>query len=589
MPVAAEPTLRWYQVAALDAAFNWFATQDGDPLIVLPTGSGKSLVLSAFLKQARSNYPELRAVVLATQAELVKQNVKAAATLMPRSDIGIYSAGLNQKDGSRAITVANIQSLAKKAYGLDPFDVIVVDEAHTIADADAGQYRSFIKAQRLQNPSVRVLGLTATPFKLSSGRLTDGASALFQGIAYEAPVLRLIEEGFLARPVTPRAALQLQTDDVALRGGEFVLKALNDAVDLDAITAQACDEMVARFQDRKRWLVFACTVEHARHLAKALSERDIRAGVVHGELSRDERAHRLAAFASGEIQACVNCQLLTTGFDLPIVDAIALMRPTKSPGLYAQMVGRGMRTAPGKVDCLILDFAANIALHGPVDALVIRDKKQAQDGAPPAKICPVCECYQPAGCRVCTQCGHEFPPPPVVLLPNASTKAVLSSDQEPQWFKVTEVRYHHNYAKAPKTIDTLRVEYFEGYRPVAREWVCIEHPSGKFARSKAEQWWAERSPDPCPEFVASALERTDELRVPLRIGVTPDPKNPKYTRISRFEWPGSTKHTGLPKACWSCMLWDEFSTKCEKWDATPPDDVQKTGCDEWTDEEALPF
>lgn len=585
--------LRGYQEDAIAALFDWFQTRDGDPLCVLPTGSGKSAVLSAFLARARFNYPALRATILVTRAELVKQNARTAALFLPAQDIGIYSASLQIKQTDKPFTVANIQSLAKKVYGFDAPDIVICDEAQEIADHDAGLYRQYFKAVRQQNPNAKIVGLTATPYKLSSGRLDEGPNALFAGVAYEAPVLDLIQNGYLCRPVTPRSRLQLDTANVPTRG-DFVLKALADAVDVSAITDAAADEMCERFAERKKWLVFTCTIDHARHVAEALSTRGISAGVVHGELSKDERAHRLAAFSTGEIKALCNAQLLTVGYDEPAVDAIALLRPTKSPGFYAQMLGRGMRIHPSKTDCLVLDFGGNIELHGPIDALRVKDKKASKEqGDAVVKVCPGCECYVAAGCRNCPECGFEFPPPPVVLNASASTAAILSVDAEPEWHDVTEVRYTRHPAKPPKVTDTLKAQYYAGFRPIASEWVCIEHDG--FARRKAEGWFAERVAESCPQSIDDAIALLEADSRPVRrIGLLPDPANPKYQRITRIEYadaPIARKHEStLPRACWSCLHWDALMKHCEYWHAVPPSDVQQTGCEAWSDDEPeLPF
>ena len=584
-------TLRPYQEDAIAALFDWFQTQDGDPLVVLPTGAGKSAVLSAFLQQARANYAPLRAVIVVTRAELVKQNARTAALFLPPSDVGIYSASLGIKQTDKPFTVANIQSLAKRVYGFDPPDIVICDEAQEIADQEAGLYRQYFKAVRQQNPHVKIVGLTATPYKLSSGRLDEGAHALFSGVAYEAPIVQLIEQGYLCRPVTPRTATRLDTSNVDVRG-DFVLKQLADAVDVDAVTNAAADEMVARFATRNKWLVFTCTIDHARHVAQALSDRGIAAGVVHGELSRDERAHRLAAFASGELRALCNAQLLTVGFDEPAVDAIALLRPTKSPGFYAQMVGRGLRIHPSKSDCLVLDFGGSIELHGPIDALRVREKqKKADDGAPVVKVCPSCELYVAAGVRLCPNCGHEFPPPPVSLAATPSTAALLSTDIEPDWYTISEVRYSRHAKKPDKQHDTLRAAYYAGFRHIASEFVCIEHDG--FARRKAEQWWNDRIAETCPRTIDDALALLNADARPVKaIGLLPDPANPKYQRIAHVEWADArpTHADGaLPKACWSCSHWDDLLRTCTHYHATPPDDVQRSGCDAWADDFALPF
>jgi DNA repair protein RadD len=583
--IATAPALRWYQDEAVAAFFDFVTTKDGAPLLVLPTGAGKSLTMASIIDQARANAP-LRVAIVATAAELVKQNVKAARLLADRADVGIYSAGLGEKDASRPITVANIQSLAKQSYAYEPWDLILIDEAHQIADTDTGLYRTFIDAQRKQNPALVLAGLTATPYKLSSGLLYGQPSSLFSAIAYEAPVLRLIEEGFLCRPTTPHARYRINTEGVALRGGEFVPKALAEAVDVEDVTEAACLETIRLCHDRKHWLIFAISIQHAKHIAETLERHGVSAAVVHSDLEKDERAHRLHAFEQGDVRALVNVSILTTGYDFPAIDAVVLMRPTKSAGLYSQMVGRGLRVHPSKTDCLIVDLAQLVTVFGPIDAIRVPEKNKGKgEGPPPAKLCPVCEIFVAAGVRLCIGCGHEFPPPAVVLETEVSKGAILSTDQPKEWIAITSVQYNRNEAKAPKTTPTLRVDYYAGYRKVASEWVCVEHDG--FARSKAESWWSRRSPDRCPFTVDDALALTDDLLPPLEIAIGPDPKNPQYTRIADYRFASTEKKDGgLPRACWSCGQW---ANRCLKWNATPPADVQAIGCDDWTEEDTLPF
>lgn len=587
MTVATPPlTLRWYQRAALDATFAWFQEQTGNALIVLPTGSGKSAVLSAFLAEARENYPALTAIVLATRGELVQQNARAARLFLPPDAVGIYSASVGIKQTDRPITVANIQSVAKRVFDLPAPDLIVVDEAQDIADADEGLYRTFFRNAELQNPHVKVVGLTATPYKLSSGRLDQGPRALFAGIAYEAPVARLIEEGYLCRPITPRTATQIDLSTVAVRGGEFVAKDLAQVVDVDATTEAACDEMVRRFADRKKWLIFACGVDHARHIAEALERRGVPAGMVHGGLSRDERAYRLAAFSRGEIRALSNADLLTVGYDEPAIDALALMRPTQSAGLYVQMIGRGMRVHPSKTDCLVADFASLIERFGPIDAIRIPDKKKRDtEGDAIVKVCPACETYVPAGVRVCPSCAHEFPPPPVQLAPVPSTAPILSTDTEPRWVGVTSVEYSYHEPRPPKTIPTLKATYYDGFRIVGMEWVCVEHEG--FARTKAEQWWRRRSPDPCPHSVTQALPLTNDFRTPTSIALRPRPGS-RYDDVVDVRF--ADDQVTEPEPCVFCRHFASTDPRCTLYQETPPVDVQATGCPSFTpDEPELPF
>src|SRR5262249_45525244 len=191
---------------------------------------------------------------------------------------------------------------------------------------------------------------------------------------------------------------------------EFIAGQLQAAVDRESITDTAVDEILAYGEGRRSWLVFCSGVEHATHVAAALRGRGVSCATIFGDTPPAERDRTIAAFKRGEIRALASMGVLTTGFNAPSVDLIAMLRPTKSVGLYVQMVGRGTRLAPGKQNCLVLDFAGNVARHGPVDA--VKPARSAEgDGPPPSKVCPDCDSIVAAAARQCPDCGHQFPPP----------------------------------------------------------------------------------------------------------------------------------------------------------------------------------
>lgn len=577
--------LRPYQRAAIDAAFAWCAAYEGHPLIVVPTGGGKSLIMGSIIKEALDNAPGTRALVLAHRAELIAQNVKAVTSVLPLGSIGIYSAGLKRRDTEHAIIVGGIQSLGRHAFDVGAFDLILIDEAHLVPSTDDTLYRKFIQAARLQNPGVRFVGLTATPYRLGTGLLHRGKNPLFTDVAYEAPVRDLIRDGYLCRLISKATLAQLDTAGVATRGGEFVAGQLEAAVDVADTTAAVVREIAALCTARRKLLVFCAGVAHAEHVADALCDAGWPAAAVHGELSGEVRSNRLAAFRSGQLRAVTSVDVLTTGYDEPAIDAIALLRPTKSPGLYVQMVGRGFRQHPDKADTLILDFAGNVARHGPVDAIEVKEQTPGT-GTAPTKTCPGCQSIIYASLRLCPDCQHEFPPPErPPILPSASLAPVLSDEAvAPVWEEVTGVEYFFHQRDVAKT-PTLRVEYYHGYRRVASEWVCLQHTG--FARSKAEAWWAARSPEGAPATIEAALALADDLRTPVAVATKPDGR---YQRVVAVRFADEARGQ-LPVACWTCAfaLGESPDLRCTKWNATPPADVQRTGCDAWTDEEELPF
>jgi DNA repair protein RadD len=217
--------------------------------------------------------------------------------------------------------------------------------------------------------------------------------------------------------------------------------------------------------------------------------------------------------------------VLTTGFDAPGTDLIALLRPTKSVGLYVQMVGRGARLAEGKEDCLVLDFAGNTARHGPIDTVDGRKKEPAGDGEAPVKICPECQTITHVGARRCIACDHAIPPPVVKVAPHAASNALLSIQQQPEWCEVTDVTYARH--EKPGKPASLRVTYRCGLVRHS-EWICFEHAG--FPHEKACAWWRRRAPLlPAPFTVDEAMQHLDALRQPIAIQVRPAGQ---YTEIT---------------------------------------------------------
>lgn len=579
------PSLRLYQRACVDAFFSWVSTHDGHPLLVIPTGGGKSLIMGTIVHEVMTNAPAARALILAHRKELIQQNVRAVASVMPLGQIGIYSAGLKSRDTTSPIIVAGIQSIARQPHALGAFDLILIDEAHLVPTDDDTMYRKFISAAKLQNPHVRFAGLTATPYRLGHGLLHRGKGALFTDIAYDASVKSLIADGFLCGLISKATLTQLDTTGVATRGGEFVPGALEMAVDVEDTTAAAVDEMIELFAARKKWLVFCAGVKHAEHVAAALNAKGIPTKAIHGEVPDEDRRRALDDFKAGALRAVTSMDVLTTGYDEPAIDAIAMLRPTKSTGLYVQMVGRGFRLHASKENTLVLDFAGNVLRHGPVDAIEVRDKQTAGgEGAVPTKVCPICRSIEIAGVHLCSVCGFEFPKPEQPpIFPTASEAPILSTEPKPlTWWDVTEIQYHYHQRDDTST-PSLRVEYWEGFKRIAQEWICLEHTG--FARTKAETWWKHRSSEPVPETIDEALGLTDDLAVPTRIATQPDGR---WVRVVDYDLPTLAPPSGLPRACWSCGYWSDKKKCCRKWDATPPAEVQATGCEAWTESD-VPF
>lgn len=533
---------RWYQKAANDAVWNYLAEKQGNPVIVLPTGAGKSLVIAMLIQQAIEF--EGRVVVLAHRKELLQQNAEEIRGMIPGVDVGIYSAGLKAREIHNTVVVAGIQSVFRKAADLGRRHLVLVDECHLISDIDESMYQQFFAG--IQQEGLRIVGLTATPFRTGSGPFC-GPDRQFHRIVFEAKTADLIAQGFLC-PITNKVAdAEVNTDKVALRGGEFVESEMQAAFDVDDKVEAACKEILDKTQDRHSVLIFASGVHHAEQIADLLPG----AAVVTGETLDLERASILDRFRRGELRFLVNCDVLTTGFNAKCIDAIAVLRATMSPGLFCQMVGRGLRLHESKTNCLLLDFGGNIARHGSIDddnfgRITTGSGRQAiaaDNGR--GKQCPSCELDVSAKASDCPECGFVFPRNVNARHDgSADTESQLTCQLPPEEWEVNAVDYRKHLSKKEFAIPTLRVSYDcckvgtehgNLNRTIVEEWVCLEH-SG-FAKTKAGLWWQARSECMEPDNIddAMALIKMGVIRDPSRITTK---REGKWYRILSVEFDG---------------------------------------------------
>ncbi|MCD6404326.1 MAG: DEAD/DEAH box helicase family protein [Planctomycetes bacterium] len=530
-------TLRPYQEEAVEAIYQHLRERDDNPCAVLPTASGKTPILARISKDAVGRWKG-RVLILAHVKELLEQAVEKLGLFAPelRCQVGVYSAGLKTRDTEHPIIVAGIQSVYRRACELGRFDLVIVDEAHMIPPDGDGMYWTFLDEARTVNPNVRLIGLTATPFRMKSGHVCAPEN-LLNHVCYEIGVRELIVQGYLCPLVTRASRKKIDTSGLHIRAGEFVAGEAEELMDHSNLVEAACREIVEHARDRKSVLIFAAGVKHGKHITDVLREKHgAQVAAVFGETLSFERDRVLGDFRAGRLKYLVNVNVLTTGFDAPNIDCVAMLRPTMSPGLYYQMVGRGFRLCEGKDDCLVLDFGGNVMRHGPVDALEIKERGSGSGDAP-AKECPECQALIATGYAVCPQCGYQFPPPERQMHDaQASTAGILSGQVTVAEHAVDDTHYsvHVKRGAPPGHPATMRVEYTLGFQNYISEWVCLEH-SG-WARKKAESWWRRRSNEPVPETVEEAvsLARGGALAETKSVTVR-SVTGEKYDRIVGYE------------------------------------------------------
>ncbi|WP_019903160.1 DEAD/DEAH box helicase [Methylobacterium sp. 77] len=508
--------LRPYQRASLDALYASWRNDAGDGLIVLPTGAGKAFVIAALVREVIADRPEARIAIVTHTRELIAQNYRELVAYWPQAPAGIYSAGLNRRDTATQILFCGIQSVWNRIEAIGAFDVVVVDEAHLIPRNAETRYGRFLAALRDARPDLRVVGLTATPYRLDSGRLDEGEGRLFERIVYEANVGDLIYQGYLAPLICKATATALDVSGVAKRGGDYIPGALEAAVNQDWITRAAVEEMATFGSDRRAWLAFCAGVAHAKAVRDAVRAEGVSCEMVTGETGKRERDRIVRDFTAGRLRCLTSVGVLSTGFNVPRVDLIALLRPTQSTGLYVQQVGRALRTAPGKADALILDYAGLVRMHGPVDIVTARSAAaiKGRENEVRAKPCPDCGALIALNASTCEGCWIE-PDETEDDGPSHEASAedehpILSRDV-PVWRGVTRWRLGRHAAS-----DSLEVDLHTEDGASHRVRIALEQTG--YLREKAVQWWRQLGGGrDVPMTVDEALARVDDLSRPAAI------------------------------------------------------------------------
>ncbi len=387
--------LRPYQQQAVDAVIHHFRRRSEPAVLVLPTGAGKSLVIAELARKAKG-----RVLVLAHVKELVAQNhgKYQALGLQEGLQADLFSAGLGQKENLRRVVFGSIQSVARNLPRFsEPVSLVIIDECHRVGEEEDSQYHQLIGHLKSHNPALKILGLTATPYRLGLGyiynyhyrgmvRTTE--PRFFADCIFELPLRQMIKQGYLTPPrLIDAPAVHYDFSRLLPReNGLFSDADIERELKRQTrVTPHIVRQIIEYAQDRQGVMIFAATVEHAREVTGLLP--DGTAALITGETPLPERDRLIDAFKARTLKFLVNVAVLTTGFDAPHVDLIVVLRPTESLSLYQQIIGRGLRLAEQKQECLILDYAGNAYdLFAPE----IGEPKPAADTVPVQVLCPAC-------------------------------------------------------------------------------------------------------------------------------------------------------------------------------------------------------
>lgn len=385
-------TLRSYQQEAVDRTLQYFRKQRSPAVITLPTGAGKSLVIAELAKVAKG-----RVLVLAHVKELVEQNhLKYESYGL---NAGIYSAGLNQKDSTQKVIFGSIQSVAKanEAFFND-FTLLVIDECHRVSMEPESQYAKVIQQLKEKNPRICILGLTATPYRLGHGWIYNYAlrgemkteePRFFKHCIYELPLQYMIRNRYLTPPVKVNIPVTAYDFSALIEEGHAYTMAQLEKVlqQQRRLTPLIIENIIDITESDRRQgvMIFSATVKHAEEIMQYLPAEQAR--LILGSTETHERDQIVQSFKDKTFKYLVNVSVLTTGFDAPHVDVIAILRPTESVSLYQQIIGRGLRLETDKKDCLVLDYTG---MGHSIFSPEVGEKKAASESVAVEVPCPEC-------------------------------------------------------------------------------------------------------------------------------------------------------------------------------------------------------
>ena len=558
-----EFSLRPYQLIALEALHAAIQAQD-ILLLQAATGSGKTVMLVRKIMRYYHEHPDRTFLVVMHKKELVEQFLKSFLkfSTIPAADIGIVCAGVKKEAQlDRRVTIASVQTLINKTDTYAGADLVVVDETHRVGHDDESQYQKLLQTLREYKPNHKVIGVTATAYRLGHGmiygeRCRPGRTNFFPELTHRVTYKELVANSYLMKLKGQIASHEQITVDLAgvKVSGDYNLGQAGSVMSQGRHINSAVDGYEEYGLHHDHVCVFACTIGHAEALCATFNYRGHEAVVIHSRLTPVERQANLARWQSGKVKIAVSINILIEGFDFPALSCLIFCRPTLSPTLYVQAIGRILRIDAGKEEALVIDLTDNTRQFGtdldnPVFAI---PKAKDGEGEAPMKVCPgelpdgqLCGTPIHASLKFCPECGHEFDD--VDIKPPGKLGAMEEvTFSEPETYKVNEVEYlAYQSQKTGRWLVRVKYSCGSSYHPKGfSDWLCLPDYYDGYAVTKAKTWWEERSDEPFPDTVEEALFMAESLNVPEQIQVV---REGRYDRVVGYEYEDSDDYV-LPES-----------------------------------------
>lgn len=536
--------LRPYQESALNEIMVRL-TSKPEVLLQASTGAGKTIIFSEIIKRWITQYPKMSIAVIAHRQELVAQAVDKLFQVWPegRQYVSVACASLGKVKINRPVIIGSVQTLAtntRLSKLSNPIHLLIIDEAHRIPPVEnGGQYHTLINHLRTINPKMRILGVTATPFRLNHGFIFGqecraGQSNVFTSLDHKIGLDDLTSAGYLAPRKEMEKSLGADLKGVKISNGEYDTCDLSSLMTKNVYIKSAVETYQKYGEGRDKVLVFAVSIEHAKLLAEEFNRAGYEAEAIHSLMNKSLRKNILNRFDNGTLRVLVNVEILTEGWDSPRINAIMMCRPTQSPALFVQMIGRGTRLAPGKNDLLVLDLVENYARHGdpdnPVVDIPVAKTPKEEKKPKKEKECPACGNIIAYQAMECPECGWTFDPAELtdigedVVLTKVGRNLKDGQSEVTTWNAEGKISFNGNYM--------LVLEATCKPGGIVKHWMDIEGAGSDYGQSKAQSLWMKLTNGGRPPVsVREAELRAKELKMPQRVTLV---RQGGYKKIKEF-------------------------------------------------------
>lgn len=557
--------LRPYQIEALNAISARFKT-GRIALLSAATGAGKTALTCRMVNKYYFN-SQKNFLVLAHKQELLQQfhGTFTNITDIPKADIDYCCSGIQKNTNFDCrVMLASVQTLINRLNEYPGADLIIVDETHRISHDQDTQYQQLLSELMERRQNCRVLGITATVYRLGHGHIygdkcRPGHTNFFPELTYKIPYKRLVQEGYLM-PLKGKVSVSedilTELNGVKLSGGDYVMSAAGEVMGRHVDSAVKAYELHGKHH--KKVAVLACTIEHAEQLTEAFANTGYKAAPVHSKMAMADRNKILEQWQYGDVDIVVSVNVLVEGFDFPDLSCLIMCRPTKSPVIWVQAIGRILRKAPGKEESLLIDLTGNVREFG-LDLdnpkFIIPKSKKGEGGEAPSKICPgdnedgtACGAVVYAATLICPDCGYKWDQDEVQQQLGEIEDVDFKQYEPPKWSNVIRVDPAIHTSKANGN-QLLRINIvLEGESAYDRNryvsvWCCFEdyYPDNDYVLEKGKEKWKLFSAEPYPTSVEEAEWYMDSIKEPVKVLCSEDDKG--YLNAVDFNFEGTIEDT----------------------------------------------